>query len=643
MTLKVTLLQVNYAYGDNAFLPYSAGCLQAACVDNDLLRSKIMFDETIFRRLPIDTVLAQIEQSDVVGFSSYIWNWEYNKLLARKLRQINPKVVIIFGGPQVPVSDAKLFDLHLPFVDVVVVGEGEITFQNLLLEIVSGVSEYKTPGLLVPDKKDLSVKSTGPAERLSDLDSLPSPYVMGIFDDLVSKHAEFAFQASQETHRGCPYACTFCDWGSATMSRVRRFPKDRIESEFEWMGINGIDLIYNCDANYGLFSDDIELTRSMVRVKNKYGFPKLFRAAFAKNSNQRVFEIATLLNESGMCKGITLSLQSTDSDVLRIIKRKNMKVNLFSDLVKQYRNAQIPTYTEIILGLPGESLETFCHGINELLIAGQHDSINIYHAMMLPNAELNSEQQRTEHQLVTVEIPLLLLHGRPDDVEIVEKNEIIISTSTMSFEDWCAANKIAVVVQAFHCMNLMQKIAKTVCAITGISYADFYISIIKYIEVSKVGPWRDLLTLDKMCQNIRLGVGSFDFEDRSFGELVWPLEEIFYLRCVTATKSEWVEDFLIMTFPQIPKAILKDLIQFQNLSTISPFDSDVEKTLLFDIPNFLNEFDSSDNWIPKLPDESELQIRRHHSTNYDSLADYAREVVWYGRKGTAMEHRLEVV
>jgi hypothetical protein len=344
-----------------------------------------------------------------------------------------------------------------------------------------------------------------------------------------------------------------------------------------------------------------------------------------------------------MCKGITLSLQSTDSDVLRIIKRKNMKVNLFSDLVKQYRNAQIPTYTEIILGLPGESLETFCHGINELLIAGQHDSINIYHAMMLPNAELNSEQQRTEHQLVTVEIPLLLLHGRPDDVEIVEKNEIIISTSTMSFEDWCAANKIAVVVQAFHCMNLMQKIAKTVCAITGISYADFYISIIKYIEVSKVGPWRDLLTLDKMCQNIRLGVGSFDFEDRSFGELVWPLEEIFYLRCVTATKSEWVEDFLIMTFPQIPKAILKDLIQFQNLSTISPFDSDVEKTLLFDIPNFLNEFDSSDNWIPKLPDESELQIRRHHSTNYDSLADYAREVVWYGRKGTAMEHRLEVV
>ena len=578
----------------------------------------------------------------MVGFSSYIWNWEYNKLLAQKLREAHPNVFIIFGGPQVPMNDSKLFETHLPFVDAVVVGEGEITFQKLLHELISGVTEFATPGMLLHDKKTGKIIATGPAERLSDLSSLPSPYPLGIFDNLLVSHPEYSFQASQETHRGCPYACTFCDWGSATMSRVRRFPKDRIDSEFEWMGVNGIDLIYNCDANYGLFSDDIELTRSMVSVKNKYGFPKKFRAAFAKNSNQRVFEIATLLNDSGMCKGITLSLQSTDSDVLQIIKRKNMKVNLFSDLVKQYRSAQIPTYTEIILGLPGETLETFCNGINELLLAGQHDSINIYHAMMLPNAELNSEKQRTEHQLETVEIPLLLLHGSPDDDEIVEKNEIIISTSTLKFEDWCSANKIAVVVQAFHCMNLMQKIAKGVHAITGISYTDFYNSVIRYIEETKSGPWRDLLTLEEMCKNVRIGVGSFDFGDRTFGELVWPLEEIFYLRCVAATEHKWVEDFLIVTFPQIPLAILMELIQFQNLSTISPLDSDASRTLRFDIPKFLDEFDSSDNWMPRLPNESNVQVRRLLYTDYCSLADYAREVVWYGRKGTPMEHTLEI-
>jgi radical SAM superfamily enzyme YgiQ (UPF0313 family) len=123
--MKCQLIQVNYTYGDNAFLPYSAGCLQAACLDNEVVRSKFEFGETIFQRQPIGKVLSLIQDYDIVGFSSYIWNWEYNKLLAEKLRETNPTALIIFGGPQVPVSDPRLFDTHLPFADVVVVGEGE--------------------------------------------------------------------------------------------------------------------------------------------------------------------------------------------------------------------------------------------------------------------------------------------------------------------------------------------------------------------------------------------------------------------------------------------------------------------------------------------------------------------------------------
>ena len=640
--MKCQLIQVNFTYGDNAFLPYSAGCLQAACLDNEVVRSKFEFGETIFQRQPIGKILSLIEDYDIVGFSSYIWNWEYNKLLAEKLRQANPTALIIFGGPQVPVSDPRLFDTHLPFADVVVVGEGEVTFQNLLLEIASGSFEFKTPGLLVPDKNDLSVRSTGAAERLSELGELKSPYALGIFDDLVSKYPEFAFQASQETHRGCPYACTFCDWGSATMSRVRRFPKSRIQSEFDWMGKNSIELVYNCDANYGLFPDDIDLTKSMIETKKKYGFPKKFRAAFAKNSNQRVFEIASLLNDNDMCKGITLSLQSTDSEVLQIIKRKNMKVNLFSDLVKKYRSAEIPTYTEIILGLPGESMESFCHGIEELLLAGQHDSINIYHAMMLPNAELNTQVQRQEHQIETAVIPLLLLHGCPDDEDILEKNEIIISTSAMSFEDWCRANKISTIVQAFHCMNLTQKLAKGIHAMTGISYLSFYKSLIEYFENNQLGPWNDLAKLDQMCVDVKNGTGSFDFNDRTFGNLVWPVEEIFFLRSVASQKKEWINQFLVDTYKDVPTDILHDLAKLQNISTIAPHDADSEEYLNFDIVTLLEQFDSDINWVPKLPLRKNIRVRRSNTVGFQSVSEYARDVVWYGRKGTTMEHHLEV-
>jgi len=196
--------------------------------------------------------------------------------------------------------------------------------------------------------------------------------------DLVNARPYPNFFADQILVHNCPYSCAFCDWGSNTLAKVKSFSTERLTDEFLWMAKHKVDLLYNADANYGLLARDMELTENMVSVKRQHGFPNKFRAAYAKNSNEKVFQISKLLNEAGMSKGTTLSFQSMDNKTLKIVKRKNIEVKDFKSLMSRYREHGIPTYSEIIVGLPGETYDSFSNGLNTLLEAGQHESINIY-------------------------------------------------------------------------------------------------------------------------------------------------------------------------------------------------------------------------------------------------------------------------
>lgn len=646
--LTVQLVQVNYRYGNNVFLPYSIGCLQAAVEDNPDLSSVIEFKTPVFERLPIDDLVEQIGAVDVLGLSAYIWNWEYVKLLGSKFRSTYSKSLIIVGGPQVPARDPHLFRNELAFADAVVLGEGESTLLEILKTHREGESLLRVKGLLLPDTTDASrnVVTTGDANRIENLNILPSPYSSGVFDRLVTTNETLSFQASQETHRGCPYACTFCDWGSATMSRVRRFSRDRVTSEYEWFGANRIELVYNCDANYGLFKEDIELTRQLVQTNKKYGFPKKFRAAYAKNSNQRVFEIAKMLNESEMCKGVTLSLQSTDENVLTLIKRKNMQVNKFAELVSLYQQERIPTYTELIIGLPGETTDSFTNGLNEMLEAGQHDSLNIYHAMVLPNAELNDPSYRQLHEIQSVRTPLLLLHGTDSD-DIAEFNEIVIQTKTMSVQDWIGLTTLAYVIQAFHCLNVTKKIAIALNRLCGTAYTDFYLAMISWALNTMRGPGSDIARVQEMCAEVSQGHGSFDFQERRFGDIVWPTEEALFLSASLNDNREWLRDFLTSSYgDRVQTRNLIEVVEYQHLSTVYPrMGSSVDNAIV----DFHSDWNAITGWEKPhsvMSDYLGKHVRMRlvaGSGQWKSLEDYAREVVWYGRKGTAIENEIEIL
>ena len=299
MKARVFLSQVNNQYGRGTFLPYSTGCLQAYALSQPDLAERYEFLPLHYLRENPEEVVQRIGKVDVAGFSSYIWNMEYNLSLAESLDEaMGRECIIVFGGPHVPERDALEFLDTYRFIDFLVHGEGEIAFAGILRQ---GPSFLRIPGVR---NRYPSIEYV-PPQRISDLSILPSPYLAGVFDDM--PFDQYDFHAVQETHRGCPYDCTFCDWGSATYAKVRQFPSERIQRELSWIGHHDIELLYSADANYGLFARDAELTDYLIDVKCLYGYPKQFRAAYAKNSNDRVFDIAKHLHEAGMCKGVTLT------------------------------------------------------------------------------------------------------------------------------------------------------------------------------------------------------------------------------------------------------------------------------------------------------------------------------------------------
>ena len=638
--LPVYLFQVNNRYGDNVFLPYSVGLLQAYGQTIGEVAKHFEFKEPGFLREDPARVTARLDRPRVVGMSCYIWNWEYSLLLAQTIKARYPDCLMVLGGPQVPLHSERFFEDH-PSVDLLVHYEGELPFADILLESLNASPDYtRIPGLSVRVEGSRSQK-TAERPRNLDLSTIPSPYLTGVFDDVMRQ--PYAFHASQETHRGCPYSCTFCDWGSATMNRVRAFDDRRLHEEFEWFGRQKIDLLYNCDANYGLLPRDMALTHRLVETKAKHGFPRKFRAAYAKNSNLKVFEIARLLNQAEMCKGITLSFQSMDTHTLQVIQRANIKITDFEQLMRQYRSEGIPTYTELILGLPGESYESFAEGLHTLLAAGGHDSLNVYTCTVLPNAEMADPAYRAAHGIRTVRAPILLTHCTPREDPVTEYHEMVVETAAMPRADWRRAYLLSWAVQCFHCLGLTQHLAVWLFTEFGFSYRRFYEALLGFAQrhPSSLTGRQHRLVSDIVARILQ--GGTWDLVIPKFGNVVWPPEEGTFLNLVAekgafyAEMRRFVEELSEEKGLGLAPELLDDLFTYQAHLIIDPVcPKKTVITLQHDFhAYFQHAYLGKRMPLSKRPVAVEIQADAVYGGDLEA---YAKHVVWYGRKGGRFRH-----
>jgi tRNA A37 methylthiotransferase MiaB len=477
MSLKVSLVQPNFQQGPSwmniYFLPYSVACVWAQIASDRTLGKLYRLDQIVWRRDPIDSLAEQLADNHLVMFSTYIWNRNYNYALAARIKKINPNVIIIFGGPEPDYTDIDFFKKH-PYIDFVIKREGELVIVDLLNSLNSVNKDVKqVPGLLVNDRQNRV--DTGDAERINDLSILPSPYLIGIFDRLITAHPEVSWNASLETNRGCPFQCTFCDWGSLTYSKVRQFPLERVFAEIEWLAPR-VAGIYCADANFGMFIErDSKIVDKILEVNQIWPNMSYIYFNWAKNQKNEVIDLVKRLSTQStlLNNGLTVSTQSMTPQVLDIIKRTNLKQHRIQEIYELAHIHDVMTYTELILGLPGETQESFQNSVFSIIESDLHHSIEINQCQLLSNAEMNTVQKEI-YNIQTVEMIDYVSMHQDVTSEHIETVATTVSTNTMSFMDILETNAWLSFMTLMHFYGFSTQIARFARRYDNMRYQDFY-------------------------------------------------------------------------------------------------------------------------------------------------------------------------
>tara|TARA_Y100000310_G_scaffold221576_1_gene223171 strand:- start:27361 stop:29373 length:2013 start_codon:yes stop_codon:yes gene_type:complete len=642
--LQIIFHEYNILGNGAVYLPLVSGSLQAHAQTDPVIAENFSFEPFVFYRDHPDRIMERLDMPSVSAFSVSMWNANLSLEIARRTKELSPDSLVVFGGPHVPL-DTKEFFAENPFVDVTVRSDGEQTFADMLnrfLETrekkdfrdIAGIS-YRSPSGEVHFCQDRVLEK--------DLDVYQSPYMdNGPFDELI-KTSDLNFHAILETNRGCPFPCSFCFWGEGVLqSKMRWFSPERVSQVADWIGRQEIEYVYGADANFGMFERDAEMAQIFADTKKKYGYPERFRVCYGKNKPSRVFEVAKILSEADMAKGITLSRQSSDPKTLKNIRRPNIKIETYDELQRRYAKENMPTYTEMILGLPGETYESFLDGLEGVLEGSRIGQLYVYQCQVFPNTQLNDPLYQRKHGIITREFPLQEIHGPAREEGLVEEveevEEIVVSTESMPPEVWRKSAVNAWVTQIMHPLQAGLHVSNYLWSEHGVRYVDFYEHIAQRKMDLESAPMitREINDLHDLARRIQEGNTRAQVV-LEFGDTTWEPEEASYLRFAKEAPTFYSElfiiakDFLSANGKKFDEEELREVIKYQE-ALIPRFPNPGQTTFDFayNVPEYMaNFFDDNKPELSRKKQSLEIVEGKDFG---DDKTKYARETILWGRR-----------
>ena len=452
-TLKVLLIDPSFStkgtgesQGDflsNASIPLSIGLV------GSYMKSKLPQVDVKILKASYDIIkYLDEEKPQIMGICNYLWNTNIAVRLSHYAREKNPNIFIVFGGPEInkkPVN-AKSFLKKYSHSDMLVAHEGEIAFTQLVetyleekgdsKKVRSRINELGNCFYIENNERFVA----GPeVKRISNLNDIPSPYLMGLMDDFLS---DGSYMPLVQTNRGCPYACTFCQEGNDYYSRINYHSLDYVKKELDYIAerVNPVVGLFIVDSNFGMYKQDVQIAHHLAELKKKHKWPMFLNTSTGKSQLPRIKHVADILEGS---LRISNAVQSLNNDVLDAIKRKNAAT--LEEFLKGLEMVSVP---DIILPLPKETKKTFIDGLNRLLDTKSPIRFTVFHALLLSDTEMNDNGSVNQHKLKVKFRQHQNLTGDVGGKLVCETERNIVQTSTMSQQDVFEARKYVVIMDA---------------------------------------------------------------------------------------------------------------------------------------------------------------------------------------------------
>jgi putative methyltransferase len=466
------------------FHPYMWAVLKTYAERHGDLGDHWRWLDPMYRRADAGRMLAPYrdERIDLLGLSCYTWNFELQLEIAREVRAANPGCLVVAGGPEPDLKDPLFFERH-PELDAVVVKDGEVPFTLLLEQMAKGTLDLTSvPGLVLPRRGDLRGVGDGPhvttLPPVNPASWADSPYLAqsAVLERLAREHGPGKLSAVWETNRGCPYGCTFCDWGSATLSKIRAFDLDRARAEADWLGRVQVGFVFLADANFGILPRDLQIADWINEAYERHGFPRAMYYSPAKNNPERTVDIARRFARSGISAFHTIAVQHTDPEVLACVDRANISVAKQRQVVRALLDAGVPLDVHLIVGLPGDTVDRWKTCLATLMEWGAHQEYIAFPFSLLPNAPAAEPAYREKWRLRSIRRDVIQHQGRRPlgSRESLLASDVVVSTATYSEADWVEMRTYLAFVQAFHNCSLTRLPALYLRLTHGVPYDALY-------------------------------------------------------------------------------------------------------------------------------------------------------------------------
>jgi putative methyltransferase len=497
--------------------------------------------------------------------------------LSEYIKSINPDCFVIAGGPEVPWKDHDIFD-QFPVLDAVCYAEIEkvlptffYNWQNNLDIDIDGIVLKNNPTKTRPTVPKLECKNVvgKPYTHLKDELTVYA-------DEIKQKGGQHRIAIPFETNRGCPYGCTFCDWGSATLSKIKKFPREYIMEEIKTVMSWRPDLVLIVDANFGVFEDDLDYIYEFIKYKKQNNYISTIAFSSAKNKKTRATQAHVALHAEGMLKVSHMGIQHTDPEVTKNMDRDNIKSLESIQEINEGLRAGVPLVPALIVGSPGDSVNKWKTAVTDLMCMSFHDDIRLHDFQLLPNAPAMDPEYMEKFEIGYIE---KTYHEMPNAKRKPSPAKFISNTYSYTKKDFVFMQTWSYVYVSLHVLGILKWPAMMAHHTLGITYKDFYDRIVV------------LPTIENILQDVYYTLEDFVMGDAQnkfieYNNKTMQLESYFYIKCIeqldtiySEFRQEFQDDF---------GEYMDDIIEFSKFIQVN-YNTATELSLSYDFKHYFLE------------------------------------------------------